>query len=592
MPSTPQQPEHPLASPAEPSSEAEQRSAWHGGGSKEPKDVSFPPSPGMIMRRARLSSFPQAGNVTPFPTTPALQDWVVDSQVIEESSGFGRVAPQPAALPQRPEPDLQPGPTFSGASALPITPVPLATIPPPAAPTAEPERGVLPMSWSDTSVSAPAEHPLADLPDSAFRKLSPLEAQGIGFMRTWLKNESSKPNSPIVQLLPAEQVQLALEAVNSELGRNLQQGLPPSFAALAQAYLFGWGPLEHLMRLDEVTEVMVNGAVSIFVERKGQLEAVGPGLDDETIYTIAERMTGRRPTIAEPMLDDRLKDGSRLNATHASVSLLGATLSIRRFPQVALGADDLIRNGAVTPELLRFLEALVRGRMNIVVSGGTNTGKTTLLNVLLGAVPSSQRLVIIEQAPAEIRCALPNRAHLLTRPRTPDGAAEVSVAALVRNALRMRPDRIVVGECRGGEALAMMQAMNTGHAGSLTTLHANHALDALSRLETMVLMAESGLPHEAIRAQIARAIQIIVQTRRAPHGQRYISDVVQVMPSADSASGYACATLFETTLEQGKIISRRTRASLDQSLKEQMLSYGARFDELQAAAAPRLSDER
>ncbi len=411
-------------------------------------------------------------------------------------------------------------------------------------------------------------------------------------MRTWLKDESNKPNSTIAQLAPTEQVQLALEAVNSQLGRSLQQRLPPSFASLTQAYLFGWGPLDHLMRLDDVTEVMVNGTVSIFVERRSRLESVGPGLDDETIYTIAERMTGSRPTIAEPMLDDRLKDGNRLNATHASISLLGATLSIRRFPQVALGAEDLIRNGALTRELLRFLEALVRGRMSIVVSGGINTGKTTPLNVLLSAIPSSQRLVIIEQAPAEIRCALPNRAHLLTRPRTADGAAEVSVAALVRNALRMRPDRLVVGECRGGEALAMMQAMNTGHAGSFTTLHANNPLDALTRLETMVLMAESGLLHEAICAQIARAIQIVVQARRAPHGQRYISEVVQVTPSQDSASGYACATLFETLLEQGALVSRRTRASLDPSLKEQMLSYGVRSDALLASSVSGPGHER
>jgi pilus assembly protein CpaF len=429
------------------------------------------------------------------------------------------------------------------------------------------------------------ERSLAELPDSAFRKLSQLEAQYIGMMRAWLKEEGSNPKSPLLQLSPDEQVQLALEAMNIELARKLQPRLPDSFASVAQAYLFGWGPLDHLMRLEEVTEVMVNGSVSIFIERAGRLEPVGSGLDDETIYTIAERMTGRRPTLAEPMLDDRLKDGSRLNATHASVSLLGASLSIRRFPQVALAAGDLIQSGAVTPELLHFLEALVRGRMNIVISGGTNTGKTTLLNILLGAIPVSQRLVIIEQAPAEIRCSLPNRGHLLTRPRTADGAAEVSVAALVRNALRMRPDRIVVGECRGGEALAMLQAMNTGHAGSLTTLHANNPFDALSRLETMVLMAESGLPHDAIRAQIARAIQIIVQTRRDPNGRRYVSEVVQVIPSTDSSSGYASSTLFEARLEHNVMVCRRTRAALDQDLIAQMISYGVRLDEIQAVVA-------
>ncbi len=589
MPATPQQPEQQMPSPSEPPREAapiEARQGWESEDSESPAS-SLPPS--NIMRRARLRSFPEAGNVTPFPAPTAMQGWVVESQVIEETDEFDRAPERPKAPPARSEQDNVPFPVPPDEPAPPTAQVaPTITAALVGGSESAPAANTALMVRPDVPASATPGYAIADLPDSTFRKLSQLEAQSIGFMRTWLKDEGSKPDSTIGRLSPGEQVQLALDAVNTALGRNLQQGLPPSFASLAQAYLFGWGPLDHLMRLEEVTEVMVNGAVSIFIERRGQLEFAGPGLDDEAIYSITERMTGRRPTMAEPMLDDRLKDGSRLNATHASVSLLGATLSIRRFPQVALEAEDLIRNDALTPELLRFLEALIRGRMNIVISGGTNTGKTTLLNVLLGAVPISQRLVIIEQAPAEIRCALPNRAHLLTRPRTADGAAEVSVAALVRNALRMRPDRIVVGECRGGEALAMMQAMNTGHAGSLTTLHANNPQDALSRLETMVLMAESGLPHEAIRAQIARAIQIVVQTRRSPHGQRYVSEVVQVTPSSDSASGYACATLFEAPQDQSTLVSRRTRASLDPSLREQMLSYGVRFDELQVAAAPGL----
>jgi pilus assembly protein CpaF len=569
---------------------------------------------GGIVRRARLRLFPEAGNSASFasPVASSWQsEWVVDSQIVETDE-FGGTEPYLRLVPQDPESPVEPDetePDTPTPSAFQTPPQPLtraaeaaaaaAYAPePPAAPAAFApaqlpleEAALVPMlPATPQPASASADHAsiptTLELPDSAFRKLTQLEAQYIGVMRSWLKEEGSKPTSPLPQLAPDEQVQLALEALNLELSRQLQPRLPASFASVAQAYLFGWGPLDHLMRLEDVTEVMVNGSVSLFIERKGKLEAVGPGLDDETIYTIAERMTGSRPTLAEPMIDERIRDGSRLNATHASVSLLGATLSIRRFPQVALTAEDLVRSEAVTPELLRFLEILVRGRMNIVVSGGTNTGKTTLLNVLLGAVPPTQRLIIIEQAPAEIRCNLPNRGHLLTRPRTADGAAEVSVAALVRNALRMRPDRIVVGECRGGEALAMMQAMNTGHAGSLTTLHANHPFDALARLETMVLMAESGLPHDAIRSQIARAIQIIVQTRRDPHGRRFVSEVVQVTPSSDSTSGYACSTLFEARQEHGRTVCRRTRAALDQSLQEQMLSYGLRAEEIQAAAAP------
>jgi pilus assembly protein CpaF len=557
-------------------------------------DSTFPSAgveaPGRFVRRAKLQGFTEPANtIISFPNEASSfhQEWVVDNQVMDESTEF-----EGETYSSSHEKGIEESSKYTVSQLL----VPNEPLSPPGEP--QPVMAVVPLSEEPPtlpigeklppcSVQVPSEQ-LAELPDSAFRKLSSQEAQYIGMMRLWLKEEGSKPNSPVPQFSPDDQVQLALETLNRELSRKLQPRLPASFASVAQAYLFGWGPLDHLMRLEEVTEVMVNGTVSIFIERGGRLEPVGPGLDDETIYTIAERMTGRRPTLAEPMLDDRLKDGSRLNATHASVSLLGATLSIRRFPQVALVAEDLVQSGAVTPELLRFLGAMVRGRMNIVISGGTNTGKTTLLNILLGAIPPAQRLVIIEQAPAEIRCSLPNRAHLLTRPRTADGAAEVSVAALVRNALRMRPDRIVVGECRGGEALAMLQAMNTGHSGSLTTLHANNSFDALSRLETMVLMAESGLPHDAIRAQIARAIQIIVQTRRDPNGRRYISEVVQVTPSTDSTSGYACSSLFEARLEQGKMVCRRTRAALDQDLIAQLLSYGVRMDEIQGMATPGL----
>lgn len=551
-----------------------------------------------IVRRARLTSFPETGERELFAEREGMpwpQEWVVDSQIAEGTHDFGLDEPGNHYAAPEPERSTR-GPVFSASQPMPSvrstvlaasgsTPEPIDLL----AYQPQPEAPFEPPGQAEPSVAlqpVPSQV-VAELPDSAFRKLSPQEAQYIGYMRNWLKEESSRAGSTLAQAAPAEQVQLALEVLNNELTKKFQSRLPASFASLAQAYLFGWGPLDHLMNLDGVTEVMVNGAASIFIERMGRLEPVGPGLDDETIYTIAERMTGQRPTLAEPMIDDRLKDGSRLNATHGSISLLGATLSIRRFPQVALTADDLLRTGAVTRELLRFLDTIVRGRLNIVISGGTNTGKTTLLNVLLGSIPVTERLVIIEQAPAEIRCALPNRAHLLTRPRTADGAAEVSVTALVRNALRMRPDRIVVGESRGGEALAMLQAMNTGHAGSLTTLHANNAFDALARLETMVLMAESGLPHEAIRAQIARAIQIIIQTRRDANGRRYVSEVVQVTPSLDSASGYACSVLFEGRNEHGVLMCRRTRASIDQSLLDQMLSYGVRFDDALASGSTR-----
>lgn len=562
--------------------------------------------PGTAIRRARLYHFPdirpQTGNGVPFPAGQATwgEGWVVESQIAPETVQFGvedeeRVVPAQNIWPYEAPPDLdflapELKPVFGDTAPLSA----MFDVTPPVPGTASQGQPAPAPGWAEESPPLSERTQLveyrplspaavaAPLPESAFRALSPAEAEYISWMRRWLNDEAGKPGNTISQLSADEQIQQALEALNGYLARRLQSQVTPNFADMAQAYLMGWGPLNYLMKMEEVTEVMVNGAVSIYIERSGRLEPVGPGLDDETIYTIVERMTGQRPTLAEPMIDERLKDGSRLNATHHSISLLGAALSIRRHPQRPLSAGDLLQNGALTQQALRFLDGCVRGRLNMVVSGGTNTGKTTLLNVLLGCIPSTERLVIIEQAPAEIHCSLKNRAHLLTRPRTADGAAEVSVIALVRNALRMRPDRIVVGESRGAEALAMLQAMNTGHAGSLTTLHANNPLDALARLETMALMAESGLPHDAIRSQIGRAIQIIIQTRRDPAGRRFVHQIAQVLPSRDSVTGYSCSSLFEARPEQGFPLCRRTRTALDQSLTEQMLSYGVRPEEFLA----------
>jgi pilus assembly protein CpaF len=293
----------------------------------------------------------------------------------------------------------------------------------------------------------------------------------------------------------------------------------------------GLGPLEDPLADDSVTEIMVNRADEIFVERKGQLERYALAFtSDRAILGVIERIVaplGRRIDESSPLVDARLKDGSRVNAIIPPLALKGPTLTIRKFAKKRLGADDMVAYGSVDRSMVEFLELCVKERKNLVVSGGTGSGKTTLLNVLSNFIPDGERIVTIEDA-AELRL---NHSHLVSlesRPTNIEGRGAVTIRDLVRNALRMRPDRIVVGECRGGEALDMLQAMNTGHEGSLTTLHANTPRDALARLETLVLMAGMDLPIGAIREQIASAVDIIVQQTRFACGSRKVTSITEI----------------------------------------------------------------
>jgi pilus assembly protein CpaF len=276
---------------------------------------------------------------------------------------------------------------------------------------------------------------------------------------------------------------------------------------------------------------MVNRADEIFVERKGRLERYPLAFtSDRAILGVIERIVaplGRRIDESSPLVDARLKDGSRVNAIIPPLALKGPTLTIRKFAKKRLGAEDMIGYGSVDESMVRFLQLCVKERKNVVVSGGTGSGKTTLLNVLSNFIPDGERIVTIEDA-AELRL---NHSHLVSlesRPTNIEGRGAVTIRDLVRNALRMRPDRIVVGECRGGEALDMLQAMNTGHEGSLTTLHANTPRDALARLETLVLMAGMDLPIGAIREQIASAVDIIVQQTRFACGSRKVTSIAEI----------------------------------------------------------------
>jgi len=294
----------------------------------------------------------------------------------------------------------------------------------------------------------------------------------------------------------------------------------------------GLGPIEFLLRDPDVTEVMVNGPDDIYVERKGRIEKVAGGLfeGEEAVLHVIERIVaplGLRVDESSPWVDARLSDGSRVHAIVPPLSLCGPTINIRKFSPVPFEPDDLLARGTLGPRMLEFLGACVRGRANLVVSGGAGSGKTTLLGVLSAFVPEDERLITIEDA-AELRLARPHVIGLEARPPNVEGRGEVTVRDLVRNALRMRPDRIIVGEVRGGEALDMLQAMNTGHDGSLSTAHANSPRHLLWRLETMALMSNVDLPVEHVRAQVASAIDVVVQMARLRDGRRVVFEIGSV----------------------------------------------------------------
>ena len=340
----------------------------------------------------------------------------------------------------------------------------------------------------------------------------------------------------------------ALEAINDEqevttqIRRAVAEVLRGESTPLSQAEreeivehivweIIGLGPLEPLTRDKTITDILVNNAHNIFVERKGKLTRINAAFrNDAHLMAVIDRIVsrvGRRVDESSPMVDARLPDGSRVNAIIPPLALDGPVLSIRRF-----GADitvkELVEYGSITQDMLTLLSGCVKARLNILISGGTGSGKTTLLNALSSFIPADERLITIEDA-AELRLQQEHVVRLETRPPNSEGKGEVLARDLVKNALRMRPDRIVVGEVRSGEALDMLQAMNTGHEGSLSTVHSNSPRDALARLETMILMAGTNLPNRAMREQIASALDVIIQVQRLSDGGRRVTSVVEVV---------------------------------------------------------------
>lgn len=296
--------------------------------------------------------------------------------------------------------------------------------------------------------------------------------------------------------------------------------------------LFGFGPIQELLDDPEVSEVMVNGPHSVYVEKNGKLTKTSVKFEDnEHVHRIIDRIVaplGRFVDADSPTVDARLPDGSRVNAVVLPVAIDGPSITIRKFSKEKLTVSDLVRFKSITENMAEFLRACVAARLNIVISGGTGSGKTTLLNIMSGFIPATERIVTIEDA-AELQLQQDHIVRLETKPANADGRGEVSIRELVKNSLRMRPDRIVIGEVRGGEALDMLQAMNTGHDGSLTTVHANSPRDAISRLETLVLMAGMDLPIKVVRKQVASAIDLIVQQTRLKDGSRKVVAVTEVI---------------------------------------------------------------
>ncbi len=404
-------------------------------------------------------------------------------------------------------------------------------------------------------------------------------------LKTRIQNKLLAELDPSMDISKTDEVRSTIEEMfdatlaeeNIILSRVERQRLFEQIAA----EILGYGPLEPFLSDETITEIMVNGPKKIYIERKGKIELTNATFEtNDHLMRIIDRIIaplGRRIDESQPYQDARLPDGSRVNAVIPPLSLIGPVLTIRKFSRIPLTVENLIAFGTVTPEATEFLKACVQSRLNVVVSGGTGSGKTTLLNILSSFIPNDERIVTIENA-AELQLRQEHVVTIETRPPNIEGKGEITIRDMVINALRMRPERIIVGECRGQEALDMLQAMNTGHDGSMTTLHSNSPRDTLARLETMVLMAGYDLPHRAIREQIASAIQLIVHQERMRDGTRKIVNVTEVQGMEGEVITMSDIFVFERQgVENGKVIGRLIPTGLRPKFIEQIETAGIRL---------------
>lgn len=421
------------------------------------------------------------------------------------------VEPTPAASVHTAPPTLAPPPE---------APVSISTPIPAARQSSEPRSGLL----GSIGQSAVVED--AVLPSDQQRMLE-LSLWIVDRIQASLGNQTELKRSPETERLLQER----FARVYQQAGTNLNDSQVKQLFTMVCDELMGFGPIQQLLNDESVSEVMVNSANRVYIEQKGKLQLTPVRFaNDDHILKVIDRIIrplGRRIDRKWPMVDARLPDGSRVNAIIPPCAIDGSTITIRKFSKNKLKVDDLIRFGSMTTEMAEFLRACVVSRLNIVVAGGTGSGKTTLLNVLSNFIPEDERIVTIEDS-AELQLAQDHVVRLEAKPAEVDGSGKVMIRDLVINSLRMRPERIVIGECRGGETLDMLQAMNTGHDGSLTTLHANTPRDALARMETMTLMAGMDMPLRVIREQIASAIDVIVQQSRLEDGARKVAYITEV----------------------------------------------------------------
>ena len=365
-----------------------------------------------------------------------------------------------------------------------------------------------------------------------------------------------------------------LNEENIVLSRNERSRMFEQIAA----EILGFGPLQALLEDDSVTEVMVNGAKNIYIERRGKISRAPISFENnEHVMRIIERIVaplGRRVDESSPFVDARLPDGSRVNAIIPPLSLVGPVITIRKFARNPITVEQLIQFGTLTPEAIQLLDACVKARLNIIISGGTGSGKTTLLNVLSSFIPGDERIVTVENA-AELQLRQEHVVTLESRPANIEGRGEITIRQLVTNTLRMRPDRIIVGEVRDDAALDMLQAMNTGHDGSMTTAHSNSPRDTLARLETMVMMAGMDLPIRAIREQVASAIDVIVHQERMRDGTRKVVNITEIAGMEGDVVTMTDIYVFEQTgIENGKIIGRLRPTGLRPRFYEKIEAAG------------------
>jgi pilus assembly protein CpaF len=401
-------------------------------------------------------------------------------------------------------------------------------------------------------------------------------------LKTRVQNKLLSELDPSMDITRTDEVRRTIQDLFEQIlaEENIVLSRPERARLFEQiaAEILGFGPLQPLLEDDTITEVMVNGPKNVYIERKGKLHRVPVTFENnDHVMRVIDRIVaplGRRIDESSPYVDARLPDGSRVNAVIPPISLVGPTLTIRKFSKNPITVEQLIQFGSVTNEAIQFLKACVEARLNVLISGGTGSGKTTLLNIMSGFIPDDERIITIENA-AELQLRQEHVVTLESRPPNIEGRGEITIRDLVINALRMRPERIIVGECRGGETLDMLQAMNTGHDGSMTTAHANSPRDSLARLETMCLMAGMDLPVRAIREQTASAIDVVCQQARMRDGTRKITHVTEVSGMEGDVITMTDIFVFEQTgMEAGKVVGRLRPTGLRPKFIDKMEAAG------------------